>query len=93
MSYYQISKITQFLICIGLSLVLISLFPWPWLRELLAIVIGWRVFGFLRKRLKARRLIQSQRSPEVSAPSLGLVTILMLFSGVMSFFVLVAMVL
>lgn len=91
MSYYQIAKITQFLICIILSMLILIACPWEWLRELLAVIIGWRVFGFLRKRLKAHIPPVASASSSADRRSRAL-TVLILFSGVMSFFVVIAVV-
>ena len=90
-SYYQIAKITQFLICIMLSLLILALCPWEWLRELLAVLLGWRVFGFLRKRLKAHMPPIASASSPADRRSRAL-SVLILFSCVMSFFVLIAVV-
>jgi hypothetical protein len=90
-SYYQVAKITQFLICIVLSLLILIVCPWEWLRESLAVLLGWRVFGFLRKRLKVHILPPVPVSSRGDRRMRGVV-IFMLFSGVMSFFIIIAVV-
>ncbi len=89
MSYYQFSRVTQFVFAIGLCLYLISFFPSLWVRELLAIALGLAVFLFLFKRLQARARIQRTRdvvAAQAGTSTVGIVCVFALFSGIMLFF-------